>query len=391
MRPSTVLASDIRCHLCDGSAADIVPGYEAFRRVTSDCKPWPRGGQLCVCRTCGCVQKVIDPMWRADAEKIYDAYTIYHQSEGAEQSVFEDDTGQASSRSARLLERLQEAHAPLPETGRLLDIGCGNGALLRTFAHRRPRWSLVGTELNGKCRREVESIEGVEALYTCQPEHVPGTFDLVTLVHLLEHVRAPGDFLTQLRDKLGPGGLLLIEIPDYLQNPFDLLIADHCSHFTVETVTGLIQNAGLDVLSVATDWVPKELTVVARKTEHQTKRECRTLKPNSFKATADSLQWLEAIVATARIASANSPFGLFGTSIAATWLLSELEDSVSFFVDEDPHRAGKTYMNRPVYAPHEVPRGAHVLIALPTALAEAISRRLAGVGVTFHLPPPHNG
>ena len=68
----------IRCHVCASPAIDMVPGYELFRRVTSDCKPWPRGGRLCVCRTCGCVQKVMDPAWQSEVETIYEAYSIYH-------------------------------------------------------------------------------------------------------------------------------------------------------------------------------------------------------------------------------------------------------------------------------------------------------------------------
>ena len=158
---SPLSASGVRCHVCAGSAVDMVPGYEVFRRVTSDCRPWLRGGRLCVCQACGCVQKVTDHVWQSEVERIYEAYSVYHQSDGAEQSVFEEDSGRASSRSARLLERLN-SHVQLPETGRLLDIGCGNGALLRAFGRFAPLWSLVGTELNGKYRPIVESFDGVK-------------------------------------------------------------------------------------------------------------------------------------------------------------------------------------------------------------------------------------
>ena len=381
-----ISASDIRCHVCADPAVDIVPGYELFRRVTSDCKPWPPDGQLGVCRACGCVQKVIDRVWQAEVEKIYETYVIYHQGNGAEQSVFEEDSGRASSRSARLLERLH-THIQLPETGRLLDVGCGNGALLRPFGRLAPLWFLAGTELNDKYRLVVESIARVEALYTCAPDQVPGTFDLITMLHVLEHIPAPRDFLTRLWDKLKFGGLLVIEIPDYQQNPFDLLIADHCTHFTVATATELIRSAGYEVISVATDWVPKELTVVARKIEHQQKNRTQVSASYSFDSIARSLQWLESVVTAAREFSTVDSFGLFGTSIAATWLFSELENVVSFFVDEDPHRAGKMYMGHPIYHPQEVPSGSHVFIVLPTRFAETVWHRITKSGVTYHLPP----
>src|SRR4051812_29475873 len=96
----------VSCHICGAPAARLVSGYEQFRRVTSDCKPWPSGGQLAVCQACGCLQNVIDAAWRADVEAIYASYLIYHQSDGAEQPVFDAVSGQPMARSARVLRRL---------------------------------------------------------------------------------------------------------------------------------------------------------------------------------------------------------------------------------------------------------------------------------------------
>ena len=384
---------DVSCHICNKPALKVIPGYERLCCVTSDCQPWPRGGRLCVCQACGCIQKVTDQAWQTETEQIYEAYTIYHQGEGAEQAVFEQDSGRASPRSARLLECLQ-THTQLPETGRLLDIGCGNGGLLRTFSRLAPYWSLVGTELNDKYRAVVESIDRVEKLYTCNPDQVPGAFNLITMVHVLEHILDPKEFLVRLRHKLENNGLLVVEVPDHLQNPFDLLIADHCTHFTTSTITWLIQSAGYEVISAATDWVPKELTVIAHQTS-QYEAEPGQQQPvrleSGFESTSRGLQWLEAMVTAARKLSQQNHFGLFGTSIAATWLFGELEDSlkdsVKFFVDEDPQRAGKTYMGRPIYHPQQVPRGSHVFLALSPGLAETISRRVARPGVKYHLLP----
>ena len=138
-----------------------------------------------------------------------------------EQCVFDAISGNPVSRSARLLERLQSI-IELPKRGRLLDVGCGNGALLQVFAAVAPLWSLAGTELNDQYRPVVESIQRVEALYTLELGKIPGLFNFITVVHVLEHVRDPRTFLSKLCDKLEVGGLLLIQVPDYLQNPFPL-------------------------------------------------------------------------------------------------------------------------------------------------------------------------
>ena len=67
---------------------------------------------------------------------------------------------------------------------------------------------------------------------------------------------------------------------------------------------------------------------------------------------------------------------------------NELEDKVDFFVDEDLGRINKTFMNRPVYTPSDLPENSHVLIAQPFPLAQKIHHRLAKFGATFYLPPP---
>jgi hypothetical protein len=130
----------LKCHLCGVGEISLLPSYEVLHRVTSDCKPWPPGGQLGVFPRCGGAQAVIGPQWEAEARKIYDNYTIYHQGGGAEQRI-------------RCRHRRQLAHArhdsspaegaiPFAEHGRLLDIGCGNGTTLRSFAEIAPagRW-----------------------------------------------------------------------------------------------------------------------------------------------------------------------------------------------------------------------------------------------------------
>jgi 2-polyprenyl-3-methyl-5-hydroxy-6-metoxy-1,4-benzoquinol methylase len=43
----------------------------------------------------------------------------------------------------------------------------------------------------------------------------PGSFHLVTLWHVLEHVPAPRPFLERLHDVTGPGGVLVVEVPDH--------------------------------------------------------------------------------------------------------------------------------------------------------------------------------
>ena len=379
----------IPCHICGSNAVTMIPRYPGFHRVTSDCKPWPPGGKLSVCRDCGCAQAVLDRKWHDEAKQIYDAYTIYHQSEGVEQSVFDQASGQASSRSSRLLKRLR-AEIELPATGRLMDIGCGNGALLRAFSELTSGWSLVGVEVNDHYRSVVESISAVEGLFVGPPEEVPGRVHLISLMHALEHIPSPREFIARLWEKLEVDGLLLIQVPDCAQNPFMFLVADHASHFFVATLKELVLSAGYEVLVATNDWVTKEISVVARKRADG--RQSRGISPDSGSALTvmSRLDWLEQQLQTIRSLAGREGIGLFGTSIAATWLLAELQGQIAFFVDEDPHRIGRTYFGRPIYATATAPAESHVFVALPPSLAAEVKQRLdrQGLKARFHIPGP---
>jgi len=374
----------MKCHVCNSLSIASIPGGETLKRVTSDCRPWSQGVRLAVCRSCGTIQAAVDRRWQEDVDLVYASYAVYHQGQGAEQAVFDQASGQSAFRSARILERLLSLR-PLPPTGRLLDVGCGNGALLRTFSRMAPRWGLAGTELDGRCRDRVEAIANVEKLYTCALSDVPGTFDLVTLVHALEHIVHPQEFLADLRYKLAPGGWLVVEVPDFRSNPFDLLVADHCTHFTEATLTALLLAAGYELVHVTADWVPKELTVVAKAA-----RQAQPPAPAEARADAalveDRLTWLNHVVSHAGRLARQGPLGILGTSIAATWLFQELNAEVAFFVDEDPHRRGRPFLGRPVLDPRDAPEGAVGFIPLPPGLARAVARRLRRPGVAWHCP-----
>lgn len=375
------------CLLCNSEALLRVAQPTDLQGVTSDCKPWPRSGLIFVCGHCGHVQKRTDADWIRDAAEIYAHYDVYHLSGGSEQVVFEGSS--PTARSARLLERLQQ-YVAIPERGHLLDVGCGNGALLRSFGRLCPQWVLAGAEQNDRFRKEVERISGVENFYSGPLDEVGRVFNLITLLHVLEHVPESVRLLEQLRRKLVPDGLLLIQAPNLLENPFDLVVADHCSHFVPETLAALAERVGFEAKAVATNWVPKEISLVLRAAANRHSRSSmRNSADELFAAAQNSVAWLERVVSHAREVASGSNFGLLGTAVAGTWLAGVLGAVVRFFVDEDPLRAGKTHLGRPVLQPADAPNGSCVYLALPPLLAREVRQRLHLLypSLEFVMPP----
>ncbi|MEI8284802.1 MAG: class I SAM-dependent methyltransferase [bacterium] len=366
----------ISCHICGSYSLKLAPKSRAFARVTSDCKPWPGGGSLATCRACGTAQALITPEWREEAEQIYKNYTVYHQGGGAEQSVF-SASGQSDTRSNRLVARLTEALG-IPKTGHLLDIGCGNGSFLKTFGASFPGWKLSGAEFDDKHLCELQSIPGFQSLHTEMPNEIQEEFDVISLVHTLEHIVGPVAFLKDVRRLLATGGALFIQVPHYRDNPFELMTVDHASHFDKTSLSRLLTQAGFNPLLVSTDWIGREISAVAKEgiweNESQERRQAngRSLLANSF-------DWLEGLLEKAKdVQSASASFGLFGSSIAATWTAANLPRLPDFFVDEDPARVGRTHMGLKIVSPSDVRSDADVFLALQTGLASMVLERHTG-------------
>jgi SAM-dependent methyltransferase len=329
-----------------------------------------------VCRSCGTAQAVISPKWEDEARRIYGAYAIYHQSGGAEQTVFDPATGAAAARSSRLLGQLQRA-VRLPAKGRLLDVGCGNGSTLRAFREIAPDWRLAGLEVSERYKSAVESIPGVERLYTGNVTEVPGEFDVITLIHALEHIQSPTAFLAGVVSKLSPDGILVVQVPDCNQNAFMYLVADHATHFFPSTLDRLITAAGYDLVVPASNWIAKELTVVARKGKAKPRKPAQEPGGDEMvQAVEERVKWLLNLTKDIREIAGKQPFGILGTSIAATWLQGELNGAAAFFVDEDPNRVDQTFMERPVLRTSELRPQSIVVVALPMPMAESVRARL---------------
>lgn len=376
------------CHLCGQNALHGIPAYGEFLRITSDSRIWPAGGQLAVCMECGAVQKPATAAWRDECRSIYSTYVVYRQGEGREQAVFASSGG-GEARSLLLLRKLVDGFA-LPEEGRHLDFGCGDGSLLRNAAALLPGWKRAGAELNDTRRPEIEAIMGVEEFHAGDPSAIPRHFDLITAVHVIEHFERPAAVLGMLADKLVEGGRLVVEVPDLRTSPFDLLIADHAVHFTPAVLQGALAEAGLQTNCLADDWIPRELSIVAQPTTASAAP--RASEDGSWRASLNRIEhhldWLTRLCTCARDAAASGPIGLFGTSIAATWLATHVRDSIAFFVDEDVQRVGSVYLGRPVLHPRQVPAGARVFVAHTPAFADKIAERLSAPDVFTVIRPP---
>jgi len=137
------------------------------------------------------------------AETLEELYDHYYDA-----AQFEMPTVVAQS-----LERVVFSFEPFRLTGRILDIGYGEGGLLQ-FAEKQA-WQCFGTEISprslayGKERGWIVTDKAAD-----DPRFLLQSFDVVTMIELLEHVPNPREILQAAARWLRPGGLLYLTTPN---------------------------------------------------------------------------------------------------------------------------------------------------------------------------------
>jgi SAM-dependent methyltransferase len=106
------------------------------------------------------------------------------------------------------------AESVLGRTGKMLELGCGRGELLRGAANRG--WEVRGIEMTeafAQAAREKHGI-AIECIRVEEAEMLREFYDVILLAAILEHLYQPAETLKRVRQALRPGGLVFIDVPN---------------------------------------------------------------------------------------------------------------------------------------------------------------------------------
>jgi SAM-dependent methyltransferase len=139
---------------------------------------------------------------------------------------------------------------------KLLDLGSGQGDFLAGAAEGRPEAELVGFELSEvgvlMTRRKVPRARVFTVNLFAPSAEVAPLVDWANVSvcsEVLEHVDDPVAFLQASRPYLANGATLMVTVPGGPISAFDRHIG-HRQHFTKESITRILEEAGFEVEQV---------------------------------------------------------------------------------------------------------------------------------------------
>ena len=112
-------------------------------------------------------------------------------------------------------ERVEFVTDVIGRQGVVLDIGCGGGVFLHRFKKKHPTWKALGVEpTKSKYFSDVAAKSDISIVNEyLNKDTFDIQFDLITIIHVLEHVEDHRTILSQINDYLRDDGLLYVEVP----------------------------------------------------------------------------------------------------------------------------------------------------------------------------------
>jgi 2-polyprenyl-3-methyl-5-hydroxy-6-metoxy-1,4-benzoquinol methylase len=239
-----MISFDVRCNLC---------GQSNFTVLEEDQPPF----RVLKCNNCSLIFVYPHP----DHSELIGHYN---------KNYYVDWIGTQKDKRIRMWEERLHKLKRFRSGGWLLDVGCGEGLFLHLA--KENGWQISGTELSSYAAGYASNSLKVdifcgEILDAGFPRDF---FDVVTMWHVLEHVKDPKAYLREVRHILKHEGLLVIAVPNV--NAMIMQIAYriakrrrlklfskeekevHLYHFAVDTIRAYLEKTGFECLRLSPDF-----------------------------------------------------------------------------------------------------------------------------------------
>ncbi|NOT52046.1 MAG: class I SAM-dependent methyltransferase [Chitinophagaceae bacterium] len=145
--------------------------------------------------------------------------------------------------------------------GYILDVGSGTGSFAAEMLLHD--WYVTALEPDEGARQVAKKEYNIDLKDIDQFYHLPGgSFDAITLWHVLEHVHDLSPYVTQLKMLLKENGKLIIAVPNYTAKDAAIYkehwaaydVPRHLYHFSPGSMQVLMEKHGLKILKYKPMW-----------------------------------------------------------------------------------------------------------------------------------------
>lgn len=258
----------MQCKLCAGESRPIFTG------LFDDRYGYPGTFDLYQCSRCGFGQSVPE----LSAAALDELYTQYYPRK----QITVDNVRQAAhfrpGQLFKFFSWLQGSrnvcHYYVQPGQRVFDVGCGDGASLLDIA--KAGAEAYGTEYDRNVVPVAKAL-GLNIFFgdLKAASYADGFFDTITMSQLLEHVPDPITFIRQAKQKLKPGGQIILSFPNI--NSFNCKrcsrrwinwhVPYHINFFTKKSIELLAKSADMELSTVHT-YTPNQWLVLQTLANH---------------------------------------------------------------------------------------------------------------------------
>ena len=147
------------------------------------------------------------------------------------------------------------------KNGRLLDIGCGNGAFL--YSAKKRNWETIGVEISESSASYAKNVKGLNVYSgTIFDTKFPDEyFDAITMWEVIEHLSSPSQYLREINRIIRKNGVVLLSTPNFnslarfiIGNRWEIFSPEkHLYVFSEKTVSKLFKKVGFRVIKLWTE------------------------------------------------------------------------------------------------------------------------------------------
>jgi len=325
------------CLVCGSVNLSLTYKNQLGVAVSSDCRALTQDIEVFQCDDCCHVQKLPSEHYLKTVEQLYQSYDTFMLNDGKEQLSFDREL--PFTRSQTILNNCKQ---DIIGKKNVLDLGCGSGVMLKALNQFDESMNLYGFDVSEHEASRILAMPQVKGFFSGDLSKIKQKFDLIVLSHVLEHITEPIAFIGAMRELLSDSGVIIVQVPNLLENPIDILVYDHVSHFTVATLSEIFENT-FTSLKFPDKQVHKEITLLLSNSDLESMKSKVASQPEKIQKQFEYIQCLEK-----KISQICEPVLVFSTGPAGTLVGGMLKENLQGFLDEDSERVGKIHLGTQV-------------------------------------------